>query len=539
MVLRTARRGRNAGGQFYGCSQYPKCKGTLNLKEAKAPLTGERSSTPTGFSGEQSGRSDTDDLPRRVCVAASTPRCQVLIFEGIGVPREATAALAEEPLTMPLLRSLCQWKLEIPFDPTTNHALDSAAWQSVVEKLLMRGRTVPISPSLEANLADIADGTTSATPKEWLAACAFLACLDRKAPVCESDFDSTEERDFYNVVTPTLGGDHLRGWMSRQVSLGGLTGIAADVASNQRVDFVFAHPRGPNVVVEIDGPQHAEQEAIDAQRDLALGNAGLDVIRIPTHEIQKGGGPKTEELKTLLGEVTQSGHEPITSLHKRALLAKRSHQVQVSLLRAFLMGVIRVEDNKRIRVHVRLDDIWDQPLADRFTDAVIGDFNELIADVAEIHDEQDCMPTFQRSDESDADVVLSFHNGGQDSGAPTLCIKDIYLPVSVENLIGGAPTRRPNEVPQEATRRLLTRVFGFEDYREGQFEAIERCLQGKDTILLLPTGAGKSVAYQLASLLCPGICIVVDPIVSLIEDQVENLRAAGIDRASFITKDLV
>ena len=134
---------------------------------------------------------------------------------------------------------------------------------------------------------------------------------------------------------------------------------------------------------------------------------------------------------------------------------------------------------------------------------------------------------------------MSFHNGGQDSGAPTLCIKDIYLPVSVENLIGGAPTRRPNEVPQEATRRLLTRVFGFEDYREGQFEAIERCLQGKDTILLLPTGAGKSVAYQLASLLCPGICIVVDPIVSLIEDQVENLRAAGIDRASFITKDVV
>ena len=56
--------------------------------------------------------------------------------------------------------------------------------------------------------------------------------------------------------------------------------------------------------------------------------------------------------------------------------------------------------------------------------------------------------------------------------------------------------------------------------------------------MLLPTGAGKSMAFQLASMLMPGICLVVAPLVSLIEDQLDNLRGVGIDRAVGITRRL-
>jgi len=66
--------------------------------------------------------------------------------------------------------------------------------------------------------------------------------------------------------------------------------------------------------------------------------------------------------------------------------------------------------------------------------------------------------------------------------------------------------------------------------REGQFEAISRGLQGKDTLVLLPTGAGKSIAFQLVALLLPGISLVIDPIIALINDQIDNLNSMGINR---------
>ncbi len=80
-------------------------------------------------------------------------------------------------------------------------------------------------------------------------------------------------------------------------------------------------------------------------------------------------------------------------------------------------------------------------------------------------------------------------------------------------------------------RFLLNYIFRFEDFREGQVEAIRRGLRRQDTIVLLPTGSGKSVVFQLLSLITPGIAFVVCPIISLIEDQITNLRKRGIDRA--------
>ena len=77
-------------------------------------------------------------------------------------------------------------------------------------------------------------------------------------------------------------------------------------------------------------------------------------------------------------------------------------------------------------------------------------------------------------------------------------------------------------------------IFGFENFNEGQYETIERTLMMKDSIVLLPTGAGKSVTYQLSSFLLPGISLVICPLLSLMKDQIENLKSKGIDRANFI-----
>lgn len=79
-----------------------------------------------------------------------------------------------------------------------------------------------------------------------------------------------------------------------------------------------------------------------------------------------------------------------------------------------------------------------------------------------------------------------------------------------------------------SARRLLRDVFGYDKFRFGQEEIISNVLQGRDTLALLPTGAGKSMCYQLPAMLLPGVTIVVSPLVSLMDDQVAAMRELGI-----------
>ncbi len=76
---------------------------------------------------------------------------------------------------------------------------------------------------------------------------------------------------------------------------------------------------------------------------------------------------------------------------------------------------------------------------------------------------------------------------------------------------------------------FLQLIFRKRAFKDGQIHVIARVLQRKPAIALLPTGGGKSLIYQLSGLLMPGMVIVVDPLVSLMADQVENLKAVGID----------
>jgi ATP-dependent DNA helicase RecQ len=78
-------------------------------------------------------------------------------------------------------------------------------------------------------------------------------------------------------------------------------------------------------------------------------------------------------------------------------------------------------------------------------------------------------------------------------------------------------------------RRTLRRKFGFRSLREGQEEVIRSIVEGKDTLVIMPTGAGKSLCYQLPGTALPGTTVVVSPLISLMKDQVDKLQELGID----------
>ena len=86
-------------------------------------------------------------------------------------------------------------------------------------------------------------------------------------------------------------------------------------------------------------------------------------------------------------------------------------------------------------------------------------------------------------------------------------------------------------------RAALKDVFGYDDFRPGQYEIARRLLEGGDALAVMPTGAGKSICYQLPALLLPGVTVVVSPLISLMRDQVQALVQMGV-RAAYINSSL-
>ncbi len=92
------------------------------------------------------------------------------------------------------------------------------------------------------------------------------------------------------------------------------------------------------------------------------------------------------------------------------------------------------------------------------------------------------------------------------------------------------PATAPAALPAtpESVRSELKRWFGFDAFREGQAEAVLESVAGRDVVLVMPTGSGKSLCYQLTALLLPGTTLVVSPLIALMKDQVDALERAGI-----------
>ncbi|HVR35280.1 MAG TPA: DNA helicase RecQ [Methylomirabilota bacterium] len=100
------------------------------------------------------------------------------------------------------------------------------------------------------------------------------------------------------------------------------------------------------------------------------------------------------------------------------------------------------------------------------------------------------------------------------------------------------PRAEPAPVPELATARaLLKQVFGFAEFLPQQHAVVTRILQRRDTLVILPTGGGKSLCYQLPALLLDGLTVVVSPLIALMQDQVHQLHELAV-RAAFLNSSL-
>ena len=129
----------------------------------------------------------------------------------------------------------------------------------------------------------------------------------------------------------------------------------------------------------------------------------------------------------------------------------------------------------------------------------------------------------------------------QDREAPDLILRSACVPVEIatQDHVGYVqPSRAVEGSPRRALRTFLRHGFRKFEFRTKQTAAIHNILRGHDCVVLLATGGGKSLIYQLSGLLQPGVTLVIAPLIALIDDQQRGMERHGLDRAAGIHSGL-
>lgn len=582
MSLRTARRGSNAGKQFWGCRDYPRCKGTRNLGDdaAQAPNV-ERSgfrlaSVPVTWT-EHASRIEFISEYIAVGSVSGLFRDRVESNEALG------RALSQCVLLSRRNR------------PRTEHTEHARLVGELLMKILQRGRA-PL-PTLEVERAaleshglmdDIVDLEDDGIETGWelrpgssirFRPEPLLAELAKRSPyeidpVFGFDLDSqttllhTETEAWFLLQwVPEALGPTAGNWFTPQASLDRLLESAgADGHGARRVDFLFYHPGGRPLVIEIDGPEHESARAVDRERDGALKAIGIDVVRISNHEVENGSGNALARIRKHWTNTVPSTEK--ASSHDRRLAGfvrdcSAAAQIQFAVARAVGWGWLPADDQwdlelsgvgrvaaagvlDGLRLLSALDGIYGgRSVPRRCRVRADNDY----AEAWEIQDDGRWSPTSADHSEGSSSLRIAieqhsspFHRLPKEQRFDFM-IRPAFLPVE---FAANPPTVRHRSViaaqthgdAEPALTVFLRNVFRKCSFRPRQNEAVFNVLRQRDCVVLLPTGAGKSIVYQLAGLLMPGITLVVDPLVALIEDQVEGMCRYGIDRAAPITGNL-
>lgn len=543
MNLKTATQGKNRGGHFYGCPNWPKCPGIIPINEHKDPPA------------EESDQEDATGYPKNYIVTLKAREREegygTSFFQTIAVPKSVLSTISTNESRRKDFYNFGQWRLDFPINNTVKNNSSKKNLKlifSIAKKILTRGRITLLSPYLEQKIK----------------ALYFLENLETNDFNVESYYSITNTDDnssfwfdgntlpalgnlssehyFYEKILPRLLGPYYKRFVVPQVEFSSLIKNSErnNLSEYQRVDFIITTKKQA-YVVEIDGEDHIAHQDRDKNRDEVLRNNGFLVIRIPNVEIIRGSGPNLELLEKELKDEKVDTIDIDLNIEKFVLSTKIAHQIQVAVIEGILLNYINFS-NKQIKVLFDSDSISLNPnIIDKILDYLSKDLSSLLQNLYLLYGIEGLPPEIvveSLGDVSDS-ISLPIITFDENLTGITnkIVIQDFFFPYMISNIeVAENPVQIKN-VSKENLSFFLKYIFNYDDFREGQIEAIFRALEGKDSIVLLPTGGGKSLTFQLASLLVPGVSIIVDPLTALIEDQKDNLYRIGMDRVESITGD--
>ena len=552
MVVRTARKGPNAGGQFFGCSKYPKCKAIVNLD----PDSDNPAASPTPSDGDS-------DRPASPPSSTVVPPCRVPWRDGTLKHPEwrihhATQGASLRSVTIPGLTATKTCWVACENRPGYERVdADVDRVIGLMMKLLQRGSTPPIHPDAERSLLEElghGDVLSSELPGDISPVLQTPVDID-DSTICLTSTKPFPLRDLTESPREAQFVDWLGErapaavpWLIPQASFDLLLEAAGlDGPGCRRCDFLVALPGHTPFVIEIDGSQHNAQVLTDEERDQRLCAAEIPTVRVPTTELDSGTGPN---LTDVLNRI--SNWDPTTSLEPCVWAPIQLHRLVLAICEAvragFLSGsdwCVRVDDPTGLAIplvapYLQLFDalfrLWNLPDispttvtftdGDRWVTYTRDDDGHYSPEVSS--DQQINVRLRMECDHSPFESLPALEE------IPSIVVRSTGLHLAISDSLIGGPNRvnlTENNGTRSALRAVLRAVFAKNDFREGQYEAVVELLEGRDVTILLPTGAGKSLIYQLAGLCLPGRTIVIDPVIALIQDQQSGLGRYGIDRA--------
>ena len=437
------------------------------------------------------------------------------------------------------------------------------------------------------------------TEEEWLGLLKRAHCIiDPRLTneLSHHPFDSDEEEEFFSNLLPRFLGSHVTQWVEPQRPFETL--IDSNTATEffgQRVDFALETDQ-IKAVFEVDGEQHQEprQRRLDERRDRILRNNGWRVLRIPARNVRSGQIEQTltplrdefatdpffdlteQNYQTSLWE-TELGQKAlqlvltpfaVARLQKTLLFGLRTSALSLNQPEWKLVVVERDVPCAQLAILDLLQTLQafyslleiDTPLprielliytTPEFEEASSGVSADQLSEFNINTDRQVLGSEDEKVFDGDLLIDIStLQRYGFTKPEPDFCDRLLgangaAFSIRSAHTQGGADQIQPSEPidypmaddKREPLRFFLQNLFRKTDLREGQFEILTRSLARKPVIGLLPTGAGKSLCYQLSALLQPGVTLVVDPLRSLMFDQAENLKTVGIDRIAFINSE--
>jgi ATP-dependent DNA helicase RecQ len=319
-----------------------------------------------------------------------------------------------------------------------------------------------------------------------------------------------------------------------------ITEILPDVSVEfvaQQVDFYLPQA---NLVIEIDGSQHQQEGAKDAKRDLHFKQNGISTVRIPTVDLRKETPllkQKIEEIKTYL--------DKSKAFLKYTVVDYQKHQTELQLtsicrfqtltLQLLKFGYLSLSDSEW-RFNILNEHKSDLTIA-------VEDLQLWLENLHSLQNISFIKPKIVFSTANavniDFDILKRYDDSCKNSNS--IFVRTDYHDGNNYFIVSTATPIDYQLKEKEAEKTLeffLKNIFNKNSFRQGQIAIITNSLNRIDTIGLLPTGSGKSICYQLTTLLQPGVCFVISPLKSLMLDQKQNLDKIFIKNTAFISGEI-
>jgi len=405
----------------------------------------------------------------------------------------------------------------------------------------------------------------------------------------DKGISSPSEEKFYSHIGDVFSKDFQSQFM-RQALITDLIGKENEDVKNGKVDFAIEY-KSQKYVIEIDGEDHTTDEGIaehDKIRDGVLNDNGWQVIRIKNEEVNdlnsehyktikeeifnnysadvedldlKSKESKVGMLSVILPQLVHRATKAINKLienqqfpnanNAKILIVEEDFPVILNALEYYYelaSKLCNLSESFHRLPKLNIDYMGSAPLI-----KVEGNDYFSVKTVKEAKKEYDLIINHSTTirtgisgnKENDLKGIKSKYWVRLRSSKTHMEDRTMLWSSSakydlkkLEDALLSQGTDEPLPIPKnnhESLKYFLRSIFRKDKFWDGQERVITRLLQGKNTIVLLPTGGGKSLTYQFSGLLQPGSALIIDPLIALINDQVANLNQMGFDRAGFIS----